>query len=392
LRQLNRHPLGAIAFYDLMKGYDMKTRLLNTGILLLLVTNLLAQDNKNTSAAITLAPSEISPFDIHIRRLSPRAAVFYGGPTKNAVVALATQKGIVVIDAPYSKTIAQSFRNAIQAEFKRNDFAYLINIHEHLAHVGGNEVFADIPIIGHESARIEMLKWMKDPKRVTNVLDLGDRQVANSREYLRKNNPKLLEGHDFVDFEKGWRIIQADYRQNPIVVPPTITFDHEMTLHPGDVTVRLMYYGYAHGVSDIIVSIPEENLVLTGEFIFPNYVPVTNKVTEDATPAIVDNWFVVMHRILNESDVNTKFIACHGHEDMKKEQIQRHVSCFEELWNRVRRAKADGKTLEQVKAEMPLKDFPEVAKPSNEINRGTEWEILDIHQQNIEHLWKVLGK
>jgi hypothetical protein len=68
------------------------------------------------------------------------------------------------------------------------------------------------------------------------------------------------------------------------------------------------------------------------------------------------------------------------------------VSYLEAVWNGVRRAKASNKTLEQAKAEMPLKDFPEVSKLPNETLRGTEWEILDIHQQNIEHLWKVLER
>ncbi len=343
-------------------------------------------------AGVNGVESGTSSFDVTVQRLSPRAAVFYGDPWDNAIVALATQKGIVVVDAPFSKTIAQGFRNAIQAEFKRNDFAYLINTHEDICHIGGNEAFADLPIIGHVSLRSEMLKSMNDPKRVTNVRGIGEREVARSRERLLRNDPKKLEEHGYGDYEKGWQIIQADYCENPAVVPPTITFDREMTLHLGDVTVRLIHYGYAHGIADIVVSIPEENLILTAGVFYPNHVPITGKVTEEAAPAIVDNWFVVMHGLLNEANENTRFLASHGRAIMKKEQYQQFVSYLEELWNGIRRAKSNGKTLEQAKAEMPLKDFPEVAKLSNETLRGTEWEILDIHQQNIEHLWKVLGR
>jgi glyoxylase-like metal-dependent hydrolase (beta-lactamase superfamily II) len=344
------------------------------------------------ACAVVNAQTTPPPFEITVRRLSPRVAVFYGDPWDNAIVALATQKGIVVVDAPFSKTIARGFRDAIQAEFKRNDFAYLINTHEHVCHVGGNEAFADLQIIGHESLRREMLKSMNDPKRVTNVREIGEREVARSRERLLKNDPKKLQDPGFVNYEKGWQIIQADYRENPAVVPPPITFDREMTLHLGDVTVRLMYYGHAHAIADTIVSVPEENLILTAGIFNSSRVPITGKVTEEATPAMVDNWFVVMHRLLNEANENTQFLASHGRTVMKKEQIQQSVSYLEELWRKVRRAKANGQTFEQAKAETPLKDFPEVAKLPNESLRGTEWEILDIHQQNIEHLWKVLGR
>jgi glyoxylase-like metal-dependent hydrolase (beta-lactamase superfamily II) len=356
-------------------------------MLLLLTKTLLAQGTIDTSIA-----NPAAQIDITVKHLSPRVAVFYGDPWDNAIVALATQKGIVVVDAPFSKTIAQGFRNAIKAEFKRNDFAYLINTHEHVCHVGGNETFADIPIIGHESLRREMLKSMNDNKRAINMRELGERELAHVQEYLRKNNPKELEGSQFANYKKGWQIIQTDYSENPAVVPPTITFDREMTLYLGEVTMRLIYYGYAHGIADIVVSIPEENLILTAGIFLPNHVPTVNKVTEDATPAIVDNWFVVMHLLLNEANEKTQILATHHRAIMKKEQIQQFVSYLEEVWNRVRRAKASGKTLDQAKTETPLKDFPEIAKLPNETLRGSEWEILDIHQQNIDHLWKVLEK
>jgi len=331
-------------------------------------------------------------FAITPLRLSPRVAVFYGDPWDNGIVAIATPKGMVVVDAPFSQTISQGFREAIQVEFKRNDFAYLINTHEHVCHVGGNAAYADIPIVGHESLRREMLKAGTDPQRVPDMLALSDQQIGAAREYFRKKDPKKLEDGSFAGIEKCWKIIQADYRGNPPVVPPTITFDREMTLHLGDVTVRLMYYGCAHGVADTVISIPEENLVLTGGVFYPTHVPIAGPATEEATPEIVDHWFVVMHGVFNDANENTRFLPSHGRAIMKKEQYVQFVSYLEKLWEGVRRAQAAGKTLEQTKAELPLTNFPEVAKLPNEELRGTQWEILDIHQQNIDHLWKVLGK
>jgi len=96
--------------------------------------------------------------------------------------------------------------------------------------------------------------------------------------------------------------------------------------------------------------------------------------------------------VLNDANENTRFLPSHGRAIMKKEQYVQFVSYLEKLWDGVRRAQAAGKTLEQTKAELPLTNFPEVAKLPNEELRGTQWEILDIHQQNIDHLWKVLGE
>ena len=65
---------------------------------------------------LCLAPLVAADFAIKVDRLSPRVAVFSGDPWGNAIVAVATTQGVVVIDAPFSKTIAGGFRQAIAAE------------------------------------------------------------------------------------------------------------------------------------------------------------------------------------------------------------------------------------------------------------------------------------
>jgi hypothetical protein len=58
-----------------------------------------------------------SNLGITVRRLSTRVAVVKTGPWNNSYVAIASQKGIAVIDSGFSKTIAQAVRQAIEAEF-----------------------------------------------------------------------------------------------------------------------------------------------------------------------------------------------------------------------------------------------------------------------------------
>jgi hypothetical protein len=117
----------------------MKTSFCGAVILTLVLhgTNLMAQE-ANPAATIPLASARGNEFDIAVVQLSPRVAVFYGDPWTNGIVAISAQKGIVAVDAPFSKTISQGFRDAIRKEFKRDDFACLINTHEDLCHIGGN--------------------------------------------------------------------------------------------------------------------------------------------------------------------------------------------------------------------------------------------------------------
>jgi len=333
-------------------------------------------------------------FGIEVRRLSPRAAVFYGDPWNNAILALATTKGIVVMDTSWTGTIARGFRDAIQAEFKRNDFLYLINTHEHTDHIGGNEAFSEIPIIGHESVRREMLKSIADPKTKAKWLEFSaEKEIAKMHDYYAQNYPTFIDSPAYAGCVKCYQAMDADFHGGHTLVPPTITFDRQMTLHLGDLTVRLIYFGGFHSVGDTIISIPEENLVMIGQIFFPRGVPIANKqLAESTTPEMVDNWLVVLRNLLAETNAETRFMTCSQREFMGKAECQRFFDYLEKLWTGVKHAKAAGKTLEQIRAALPLQEFSEMAKQPNEAFRGTEWEVLDIHQRNIDFLWKVLGK
>ena len=331
-------------------------------------------------------------FEIKVDRLSPRVAVFSGDPWGNAIVAVATTKGLVVVDAPFSRTIAGGFRHAIESEFRRSDFAWLIDTHEHTCHVSGNQAYADLPIVGHASIRADMLKSLADPAHKfsrASLLKLCDSQVVNARAYLEKNDPARLKTPAWAEYEKDWKLIATDLREGHVTVPPTITFDRQMTLHCGDITVRLDYFGCAHGVGDTVVSFPEENLVVTAGIFDAHLVPIIHP-SEALTARIVDNWFVVLHDLLDRTDAHTRFLASHSATPMNKAQIASFVSYLEGLWSEVRQAKNAGETIAQLKARLPLASrFPEVAKLNNSNLVGTEWEIRDIHNQNIDVLWNA---
>ena len=183
-----------------------------------------------------------------------------------------------------------AFREAIRAELKRSDFAFLVNTHEHVCHIGGNAAFADVPIVGHASLRDEVLSVTADPGRVPKLCEKADRQVARVRDYFTKRDPKKLESADWAVFERSWKTIQSDVRGNPALLPPTMTFETEMTLHLGDVSVRLDYYGRSHGVADTIVRIPEEDLIVTAGVFYPTKVPAVASVAEKGRRVGTPTW------------------------------------------------------------------------------------------------------
>jgi glyoxylase-like metal-dependent hydrolase (beta-lactamase superfamily II) len=341
-------------------------------------------------AAGVTAPAETQPtpdLGITVHRLSPRAAAFNVGPWGNTYLALATQKGIVVIDSGFSKTIAQAVRAAIQAEFKRSDFAFLVNSHEHSDHIFGNGAYSDIPIVGSDLLRAAVLAMKADPTIIAPRLAIPEQSLARTQQDLKKD-PKLLENPDVARGERFWKIVQADYAAGLDLVPPTVTFDRRMTLNLGDASVHLFSFGHWHSSADTIISVPEEGIVRLGAIFYADHLPIVNSPygpKEAVTAAIVDNWIAVLNEVMAQANEKTRFVSCHGWTLMTKAQCAPQVVYLEKLWNDVRRAKAAGKTLEQTKEAVPrVESLSEVAGLAD-----TGQEVPHIHAHNIEALWNA---
>ena len=335
----------------------------------------------------------VNEFGLDVLRLSPRVAVVYGDPWNNAILALASSKGLVVVDSSWSKSVALGFREAVATEFKRNDFIYLINSHEHDDHIGGNAAYADLPIIGHESVRRAMLGMPADPKKQARWHDFSaTREIAKMHDYYCKNSPAFLATPGYAAAVKCFEAIDRDFHAAPDLPPPNITFDRHLTLNLGDLTIRLVYFGGFHSLGDTIISVPEENLVMVGQLFFPQRIPIASgSLADTTTPAMVDNWFAVLREVLADADEHTRFITCSQRELMHKGECEQFLGYLESMWSGVRRAKAQGQTLEQARAALPLRDFPAYAQFPNDSFLGTEWEIRDLQQHNVDFFWKVLS-
>jgi glyoxylase-like metal-dependent hydrolase (beta-lactamase superfamily II) len=58
------------------------------------------------------------------------------------------------------------------------------------------------------------------------------------------------------------------------VTPAHITLEKQLTLHVDDHEVRLIHFGPGHTVGDLIVHLPKENIVFTGDLIFLYSMPL----------------------------------------------------------------------------------------------------------------------
>ena len=104
---------------------------------------------------------------VRAEKVTDRVLVLRVGenPQGPNVTAVATEKGIVVIDSHMAPSIALKMRRRIEQEFGRDDFVYLINTHHHFDHSNGNQVFPEALVIGHANAPAAFRSFAEGIKR-----------------------------------------------------------------------------------------------------------------------------------------------------------------------------------------------------------------------------------
>jgi glyoxylase-like metal-dependent hydrolase (beta-lactamase superfamily II) len=243
---------------------------------------------------------------IEVERLSDRALALRVGVTYfDQIVAIASSRGLVVIDAGISPSITEEYRKIIEREFGRKDFAYVINTHHHSDHTSGNQTFADAVIIGHElcgdAMRQEGTRIAdKIAKRKAKVDELED-QLGS----LEPGSDQARQVRSTIYFlAKAYEDLEGDFA----LTPPSMTFSDRMTLNMGDLTLKLIFFGKGlHTDNDIVVHIPEEGLLFTGDlFPFPPGRTPAASPEED-----LPRWIDVLEEVLQDESEVRQVITSH---------------------------------------------------------------------------------
>ncbi|MFM8410709.1 MAG: MBL fold metallo-hydrolase [Alphaproteobacteria bacterium] len=127
----------------------------------------------------------------------------------------------------------------------RAPIGHVVNTHYNGDHCWGNQLVRDAEIIGHRSVPDDMRKL---PPEMLEAL----RHAPDSLPAARA----LRDGMARFDF-RGIEL-----------VPPTTLFDDRLTLDLDGLAVELLHVGPAHTTGDVIVHLPGEGIVFTGDVLF----------------------------------------------------------------------------------------------------------------------------
>jgi len=324
-----------------------------------------------------------SELPLHKKRLSERALVVWTGDYMQtiATVALATARGIVVIDTSLIRSDDARIRQAIEREFGRSDFRYLVNTHHHHDHTAGNQVYADATIIGHKNVPAGMKEELTGEGLAKLVKSL-EAMFKSWEEGIRNEEPA---SRNYRLGREGLALIPmaiSELQNGFTPTYPSILFDRSLILDMGDMAVEMYSFAGIHSASDIVVFVPEEGLVAVGDLVPDSWLPYLRKEKDWDLGVILENWARIV-----ESGREIKHVNM-AHSDMflTIESFQEQYKYLKTLWNGLREMRRKGMTIEDAKKAYSIeKDFPYFKDRRRDV-RGT-----DLHGHNIEAIWERIG-
>jgi len=155
-----------------------------------------------------------------------------------------------LFDLPLTAAMLKTMRDAVPAA---RHIGKLINTHANGDHTFGNQLVAGAEIVACRACAEEYAEWSP-----THFMAL-----ANGW----KN---LGEGGAFFQEVMGSRF---DWR-GLVNTPPTTVFDQTMELKVGDKRLVLTHLGSAHTRGDVLVHVPSDRIIYTGDLVFVGGHPV----------------------------------------------------------------------------------------------------------------------
>jgi len=223
---------------------------------------------------------------------------------------LVGKDGVVMIDDEFAP-LSEKIKAAIE-KISVVPVRFVINTHFHGDHVGGNENF------GKDGAII----------------------VAQSNSRLRMSTDQF----------------NATFKQTQKAAPydalPKVTFGDSVTLHLNGETLQVTHIKNAHTDGDAIIYFKESNIIHTGDVFVRYGLPFIDQPSGGSIDGMIAGCDVIM----NLADDQTKIIPGHGAIASKKD-VADYKSMLVTIRNRIVDAIKQGKTVDQVIAMDPTKEY-----------------------------------
>jgi glyoxylase-like metal-dependent hydrolase (beta-lactamase superfamily II) len=253
----------------------------------------------------------IDPAKVEIRATKVAGGVWMLVGLGGNIGVSAGEDGVFVVDDQFAP-LGPKIREAI-AQISGKPLRFVLNTHWHGDHTGGNEPMAE----------------------------------AGALIVAQDNVRRRMSVDQFLEVFGGQKVPAA-----PLKALPVVTFSQEVTFHLNGDEIHVSHVRTAHTDGDVIVHFRRANVVHTGDVFLHGSYPIIDY----STGGTVDGSIAGLARVLQLANADTKIIPGHG-PLADRAAVQAAHDMLVKVRERVAELVAQGKTLEEVQAAKPTKDF-----------------------------------
>jgi cyclase len=253
------------------------------------------------------------------------------------VLILPSEKGTIVVDAKFAHT-ALDLRRDIETHIN-GEPDLLINTHHHTDHSGGNWAFReDAVIVAHSNFNSRLganlpryVRQAEEHLQSLKAKDDGDPKIGGAAANLARI--KTLKAEDFA---------------------ATTQIEDELTIDHGGVDILVHHFGDGHTDNDLVVFLPELNILHAGDLLFHNLHPFIDRSAKADTVG----WQISLRKTIELCNEETIVIPGHG-EVTNKAALQKQVGYFDQMREIVTAAMKEGRSKDTISAmnPEPFKDY-----------------------------------
>ena len=255
----------------------------------------------------------------------------------NAAV-IVLDDGVLVVDSHSKPSAAQALIGQIK-ELTEKPVKYLVNTHPHWDHYWGNQAYlsawpSGIEIISSQFTRASIEQ--RGMLQIEDYLLQASTEIARLKSELEAaTDPTTRQA--LAETLRQCEEYLTELGQIQIVLP-TATFDRSLVIHRPPRTVEMLWLGRAHTEGDVVVYLPQERVIVTGDLIH-GWLPWVGD-------ADLYDWMRTLE-VIEELDFEY-VIGGHGDVIHGKRVFDVWKRYFRDLLDLTAEASADGASLSQV--------------------------------------------
>ena len=247
----------------------------------------------------------------------------------NALV-IEDDTGVTVVDSHVTPAATRALIAAMKT-ITSKPITTVINTHYHFDHAHGNLAFpAGVTIIGHEFTRAKLAGDPMNERTYKFFSKLfADNAVAMKKQVAEVKDPTAKASLEEQATAMA-NFVRDDKETRP--VPPTVTLNDRMTLYRGAREIQLLFLGRGHTGGDIVVFLPKERIVFTGDLLLqgPSYMG----------DAYLDEWVATIDKVKAlEFDV---VVPGHGEPFKDRASIDAFQAYMRDTWTQAVEMRAKG--------------------------------------------------